>query len=100
MGYITEPYFDKISALVSPNMLTLASVLPPVSFQEAVINIRLNSTMFLTFLMGLCSSTSTFINIIKQFLGIYTTVYFGTVYLYGKCVYNYELQFFLMIQLS
>jgi hypothetical protein len=36
----------------------LAPALPPVAFQEAVISIGLNAAMFLTFLMGLHSSTS------------------------------------------
>ena len=35
-----------------------APALPPVAVQVAVIGIGLNSTMFLTFLMGLCSPTS------------------------------------------
>ena len=39
-------------------MSASASALPPVAFQEAAISIVLNSTIFLTFLMGLCSPTS------------------------------------------
>ena len=43
-------FWQKVSVLVSPNM--------PASGQAAIISVGLNSTMFLAFLMGLCSSTS------------------------------------------
>ena len=60
IGYITGPftYFDKVSVPVSPNMPAPAPALPPVAYQVAVISIALNMAMFLTFLMGLCSTTS------------------------------------------
>ena len=63
IGYITGAfiYFDTVSVLVSPNignMSAPAPALPPVAYQVAAIRIGLNSTMFLTFLMGLCSPTS------------------------------------------
>ena len=45
--------------LVSPNMSAPTSA-PSVAYQEAVISIGLNSTMFCAFLMGLCSPTSHF----------------------------------------
>lgn len=50
-------YFDNKSLLFSPNMPAPAPALPPVAIQEAVISIGLNAAMFLTFLMGLRSST-------------------------------------------
>ena len=73
-----------------------APALPPVAFQVAAINIDLDSVMFLTFLTGLSVLTNIPPSLTQSdiFLGIYTTVYFGTVYLYGKYVYSYELHFF------
>ena len=60
IGYITGPYFDKFRVLVSPNMPAPAPALPPIAYQVAAISINLNSTMFFTFLMGLCLPTSHF----------------------------------------
>jgi len=68
-----------------------APALPPIAYQIGVISTGLNATLFFTFLMGMCSSTSHLHNLIV--LGIYTTAYFGTVYFYGKCAYNYESEF-------
>ena len=58
VGYLIGLYFAKVSILVSPNMSAPTSALPPVTVQTAAISIDLNSTMFQTFLMGLCSPTS------------------------------------------
>ena len=95
---ISITYLDKANALVSPESQyanssssfttcrisgssdqhwTQCCYVPRFSYGSVFINIPPSPTQFNKFL-----------------LGIYTTIYFGTVYLYGKCVYNYQLQFF------
>ena len=54
--YLTGPF--ELTKSVSPNMPAPAPALPPVAVQVAEISIGLNAAMFLTFLMGLCLSTS------------------------------------------